>query len=80
MNKSNQTTNILMLIGKAFTNRRLVSVPKKITQTQIAEKIGSSRSYLNKIEAGRQNLTIDKLCTIADQLDLEVQITLIPKQ
>lgn len=39
-------------------------------QTRFAEMVGINRSYLNQIEQGKMNASVDKLVLIADGLDV----------
>ena len=43
-----------------------------MTQTALAQKLGMASTYLSRIEYGKQNLTIDTLCKLANALDTTV--------
>ena len=47
---------------------------KKISQAKLAEKIGMKQSAVGRIEAGKQNLTIETLQKIAFALNKELII------
>ena len=53
------------LIQEARQNRNL-------TQTELAEKIGTSQSAINRIESGKQNITLEMLARISDELSSEI--------
>ena len=43
-----------------------------LTQKELAEKIGTSQSAVNRIESGRQNTTLETLARISEVLDKDV--------
>src|SRR4051794_33077379 len=45
---------------------------RTLTQTQLADILGTSQSAINRIERGHQNLTLDMLARIGDALDSEI--------
>jgi len=47
---------------------------KKMSQDVLARKIGSTQSAVARIEAGKQNLSLDTLSKIAEAFDCEVKI------
>ncbi len=47
---------------------------KKISQAKLAEKIGMKQSAVGRIEAGKQNLTIETLQKIAYALNKELVV------
>ncbi len=47
---------------------------KKISQAKLAEKIGMKQSAVGRIEAGKQNLTIETLQKIAFALNKELVV------
>lgn len=49
---------------------------KKISQKELAERIGTTQSNVARIESGRQNFTINFLSEIASVLGSELKITL----
>lgn len=53
------------LIGRIRTQRGL-------TQKELADKLGTSQSAINRIEAGRQNVTLEMLARISDVLNKEI--------
>lgn len=48
---------------------------KKISQSKLAEKIGMKQSAVGRIEAGKQNLTIETLQKIAFALNKELVVS-----
>ncbi|MCG2701292.1 helix-turn-helix transcriptional regulator [Candidatus Parcubacteria bacterium] len=48
---------------------------KKISQAKLAEKIGMKQSAVGRIEAGKQNLTIETLQKIAFALNKELVVS-----
>lgn len=48
---------------------------KKISQAKLAEKIGMKQSAVGRIEAGKQNLTIETLQKIAFALNKELMVS-----
>ena len=49
---------------------------KKISQKELAEKIGTTQSNVARMESGRQNFTVNFLSEIASVLDSELKIIL----
>ena len=43
-----------------------------ITQADIAEKLGTSQSAINRIEKGGQNISLETIARISDALDTEI--------
>lgn len=56
-------------LGRRVKQRR---VEAGYTQVAFADMIGTSQSYLWKLEAGKINASIEALCKIADALDTSV--------
>lgn len=50
---------------------------KKFSQQKLADAIGSTQSNIARIEAGRQNLTIETLSKIANALGKELEIRFV---
>lgn len=47
-----------------------------ISQTELAKRLGTSAPYISELEAGRSNMTIGQLWSIADALRVELHIEL----
>lgn len=45
---------------------------KGLTQKELAKKLGTSQSAINRIEAGKQNITLEMLARISDVLEKEL--------
>lgn len=43
-----------------------------LTQTELADKIGTSQSAINRIESGKQNITLEMLARISEELSSEI--------
>ena len=56
-------------IGKIIQENR---VRQRITQSELAERIGTSQSAVNRIEKGGQNLSIEMLERISDELNCNI--------
>jgi transcriptional regulator with XRE-family HTH domain len=48
-----------------------------VTQSEVAERLGASASYISAVEAGRRNLTLGQLANIANAMRLGVNISFI---
>lgn len=48
----------------------------KMTQADVAEKVGTQKSNISRFESGRYNPTVDFLVKMADALDKELKITI----
>lgn len=71
--KSVQTQNLLTDLGKVIKSLRDTLLPKK-SNSAFGKSIGNDHSYVFKIENGKTNLSVDKICQIADQFDMDVNI------
>ena len=45
---------------------------KSITQKDLADRLGVSAQYINKIVKGKENLTLDTICKLEQALDIEL--------
>ena len=59
----------LQKIGVIITENRN---RKGLTQTQLAEAIGTSQSAINRIENGGQNISVEMLVRISDVLNCNI--------
>jgi ribosome-binding protein aMBF1 (putative translation factor) len=48
---------------------------RQMSQADLAKKIGTTQSNVARIEAGRQNFTVNLLSKVADALDANLQIS-----
>lgn len=56
-----------------------VLIDKHITQVEVALKIGIHKSSLNSL-LNRNNISLEKMQEIADALDCDLVISLVPKE
>jgi len=54
-------------------------IKKKLTQKQLAEKIHDKQSNIARLENGNINPSIEKLAKIADGLNADLEIRIIPR-
>lgn len=66
-----------VMVGNSMTEARL---KRQMTQTALAEKMGITSRFVNKIENGHSNITLKTLQRIADALDMDLEIRFKPKQ
>lgn len=52
---------------------RGLRLERRLSQEELAEKLGVSARYLAGIERGERNLTLDSVDALAGQLEVEVQ-------
>ncbi|GAB2590600.1 helix-turn-helix domain-containing protein [Spirosoma areae] len=50
---------------------------KELTQKELAERMGVTKTIVTNYEAGRQNLTIETLQKVADALGSELMISIV---
>jgi transcriptional regulator with XRE-family HTH domain len=50
---------------------------KRLSQRQLAEKVGKSEAYVSKIFGGEQNMTIGTMVELAHAVDKRLQIKLV---
>ena len=65
----NEEQAYLEKIGKLIQESRL---HQNLTQAELAEKIGTSQSAINRIESGKQNITLEMLSRISEELSSEI--------
>lgn len=53
---------------------------KGLTQAEVAERAGISRTNVSRFESGEYNPTLEMLVKLATAMDLDVSVTLIPKK
>ncbi|MBQ9043951.1 MAG: helix-turn-helix transcriptional regulator [Eggerthellaceae bacterium] len=53
-------------------NIRSLRIESGQSQAKFSEMVGINRSYMNQIEHGTKNMSIDKLMRIADGLDVPI--------
>lgn len=71
----NYPSRLKRQVGRQIATLRLA---RKWTQEQLAERFGVSWRYLQSVEAGDENLTIESLAKIANALRVELHILLDP--
>lgn len=57
-------------IGKKIKQLRKNNL--ELTQDEFAKRLGWDRTYLSRIESGKQNLTLDSLVLICKNLDVSL--------
>ncbi|BCH27823.1 helix-turn-helix domain-containing protein [Mesorhizobium sp. L-8-3] len=70
-------TDIYRLLGRNIAAHRAA---RKLTQAQVAERLGLTRASLANIETGRQRAMLHHIYEIADALELESILDLIPSR
>lgn len=55
-------------IGKRIKELRIIK--KDMSQEELASLIGWDRTYISRVESGKQNITIDNLNQICNALDV----------
>lgn len=70
-------TDIYRLLGRNIAAQRAA---RKLTQAQVAERLGLTRASLANIETGRQRAMLHHIYEIVDALELESILDLIPGQ
>ena len=58
-----------VLLGEAICRQRREQL---LSQEQLAQMAGTSKSHLWRIEAGRVGVSLDLLCRLASSLDIKV--------
>lgn len=53
---------------------------RKMTQTELYQKTGIHQGDISKIETGKSNPTLRQLKRIADALEMNVVLELVPKE
>ena len=58
-------------IGKRIKELRIVR--KEYSQEQLADKMGCDRTYISRVESGKQNITIENLNQICTALGVSLK-------
>lgn len=67
MNNAEEYKRVRTVIG---INVGTIRKQRGLSQTKLAETISVHRSYINQIEGGKENVSVDILVKIADGLDV----------
>ena len=59
--------DISLVVGD---NIRKIRISQDISQNQLAYETGLSREFINKVESGKNNISIKKLALIAEALNI----------
>lgn len=54
---------------------RKIRLEKKLTQKELAEKIGTKREFVSRVENGHQNITFKTMLKIANALGKNLKIS-----
>lgn len=63
--------NIKELIGQRIKEIRMFNL--KISQDELATKVGWDRTFLSRIESGKQNLTIENLNALCGAMQTTIR-------
>lgn len=66
----NENKHMKEIIGKHIKELRIDKLG--VTQEQFAAILNVDRTYLSRVESGKQNLTIDTLSMICEKLDISL--------
>ena len=64
--------SIAYYYGEILREQRL---KKKLTQQDLADRIGRKRSYIAKIERGQTDMQLSSFIRIARELDFDIQLS-----
>ena len=59
------------IIGKRIRDLRVTKA--NMSQEEFSKKINLDRTYLSRVESGKQNITIDNLNSICNGLDISLK-------
>lgn len=62
---------IKKLVGYRIKELRINKM--NLTQDEFSQKLGWDRTYLSRVESGKQNLTIESLEKVCDVLDITLK-------
>lgn len=62
---------LLEIIGKRIRDIRVVK--ENLNQDEFAKKVGLDRTYLSRLESGKQNITIENLNNICLKLGITLK-------
>ncbi len=60
----------LVSIGNRVKNLR---IDKGLSQEELARRIDFDRTYLSRVESGKQNMTVETLLKICEGLDVTIK-------
>lgn len=61
-------------------NVKRLRVAAKITQAELANRIGVDRAYVSGLEQGQRNVTILSLWRVAEALDVPIKLFFEPRR
>ncbi|SDI14272.1 Helix-turn-helix [Alteribacillus persepolensis] len=61
-------------------NIKCYRLRKKLTQEELAQKTGISKSHVSYLEAGKKNISVYLVCRIAASLGVDVHVLLDQKE
>ena len=71
--KQNDKTKLRTKIAKQLAVERLFA---QISQEELAQRVGTQKSNISRIENGRQNISVDYIQAIAEALGKEAKFAL----
>lgn len=73
MPRTSSSIEYSQLIGEVIRKRRN---EVGLTQVELGERLGASQSYINRLEAGRINITIGQLGRVCEALGATLRVRL----
>lgn len=66
--------NDLVMVRRAALGSRLreIRARRHLTQDELAARAGLNRGFYSEVENGQQNISLDRLWSIADALDVHI--------
>ena len=72
--------HVIAVIRSIAANVRALRLDQGLTQQALAERANLEKSFLQKVERGRSNLSIETLVILADALRVAPERLLVPAQ
>ncbi len=55
---------------QAISELRVERIMKKMTQSELARRVGTSKSNISRMESGKQNVSVDYIQSLAQEMSL----------
>ncbi len=65
------------MVGDNVKRQRIAA---KITQAELANRVGVDRAYISGLEQGQRNITVISLWRVAEALDVPIKLFFEPRK
>jgi transcriptional regulator with XRE-family HTH domain len=69
--------DVRRMVGDNVKRQRIAA---KITQAELANRVGVDRAYISGLEQGQRNITVISLWRVAEALDVPIKLFFEPRK